>query len=112
MYHLSHSFYIPRPTHPPWFDHPYNIWWRKQVMCFCHIHGTLTFIEMFSGPYSSTVHFNIIFKSTVIFLEWSLPLRCFSERFIRIYIFPFMSLPSHIWFPFDLLLLCSVVLYK
>jgi hypothetical protein len=21
-----------RPSHPPWFDHPNNIWWRVQIM--------------------------------------------------------------------------------
>jgi hypothetical protein len=24
--HLSHSWYMPYPSHPPWFDHPNNIW--------------------------------------------------------------------------------------
>jgi hypothetical protein len=23
---------MPRPSHPPWFDHPNNIWWWAQVM--------------------------------------------------------------------------------
>jgi hypothetical protein len=31
---ISHRFltcYMPRPSHPPWFEHP-NIWWSLQVM--------------------------------------------------------------------------------
>jgi hypothetical protein len=27
-----HARYVPRPSHPPWFDHPNNIWWRVQTM--------------------------------------------------------------------------------
>jgi hypothetical protein len=27
IYHPSHECYMPRPSHPPWFNHPYNIWW-------------------------------------------------------------------------------------
>jgi hypothetical protein len=26
--HLSHSCYMPRLCHPPWLDHPNNIWWN------------------------------------------------------------------------------------
>jgi hypothetical protein len=28
---LSHACYIPRPSHPPWFDHPNNIWWSSSL---------------------------------------------------------------------------------
>jgi hypothetical protein len=28
------SCYMSRPCHPPWFDHPNNIWWSVQVMMF------------------------------------------------------------------------------
>jgi hypothetical protein len=23
--HISHSCYMPRPSHPPWFNHPNNV---------------------------------------------------------------------------------------
>jgi hypothetical protein len=29
---ISHPRYIPRPSHPPLFDHPNNIWWRLQTV--------------------------------------------------------------------------------
>jgi hypothetical protein len=29
--HLPHTNYIPRPSHPPWFDHPNNIWWSSSL---------------------------------------------------------------------------------
>jgi hypothetical protein len=32
MSHLFHACYMPRPSHPPWVDHPNNIWWRAQVL--------------------------------------------------------------------------------
>jgi hypothetical protein len=32
--HMSHSWYRPRPSHSPWFDHPNNIWWRTQILKF------------------------------------------------------------------------------
>jgi hypothetical protein len=27
-----HARYLSRPSHPPWLDHPNNIWWREQTM--------------------------------------------------------------------------------
>jgi hypothetical protein len=38
--HLPHAYYIPHPSHPPWFDHPNNIWQRVHttellMMLFC-----------------------------------------------------------------------------
>jgi len=30
--HLSHTCYMPRPSHPPPYDHPNNIWWSVLVM--------------------------------------------------------------------------------
>jgi hypothetical protein len=27
---LPHACHIPRPSHPPWFNHPNNIRWRIQ----------------------------------------------------------------------------------
>jgi hypothetical protein len=30
--HLSCVCYMSHPSHPPWFDHPNNIWWSIQVM--------------------------------------------------------------------------------
>jgi hypothetical protein len=30
--HHSHACYVPRRSHPPWFDHPNIIWWSVQVM--------------------------------------------------------------------------------
>jgi hypothetical protein len=30
--HFSHAGYMPHPSHPPWFDHPNNIWWSVQVI--------------------------------------------------------------------------------
>jgi len=32
IFHPSHACYIPRPSHPPWLDHPNNILWSVQVM--------------------------------------------------------------------------------
>jgi hypothetical protein len=29
---ISQQFYTLHPPHPPWFDHPNNIWWRVQIM--------------------------------------------------------------------------------
>jgi hypothetical protein len=29
--YISHASYMTRPSHPPWFDHPNNIWWSVQV---------------------------------------------------------------------------------
>jgi len=29
--YLSHSCYMARPSHPPWFDHPNHICWRLKV---------------------------------------------------------------------------------
>jgi hypothetical protein len=29
---FSHVCYMLRQSHPPWFDHPNNIWWSVQVM--------------------------------------------------------------------------------
>jgi hypothetical protein len=28
--HLSSAFCVPRPSHPPWFDHPNN-WWSVEI---------------------------------------------------------------------------------
>jgi hypothetical protein len=25
---------MPCPSHPPWFDHPNNIWWSVQIIKF------------------------------------------------------------------------------
>jgi len=30
--HLSHACYMPRPSHPPWLDHPNRIRWSLRVM--------------------------------------------------------------------------------
>jgi len=30
--HSTHACYISRPSHPPWFDNPSNIWWSVQVI--------------------------------------------------------------------------------
>jgi len=30
--HISHSCYVPHPSHPPSFNHPYSILWRIQIM--------------------------------------------------------------------------------
>jgi len=30
--HLSYEFYMPRPSHYPWFDYPNNIWWSVDFM--------------------------------------------------------------------------------
>jgi hypothetical protein len=34
---ISHAYYMPRPTHPPRFDHPNSIWWcidvKKSSLC-------------------------------------------------------------------------------
>jgi hypothetical protein len=32
--HLSHAYYMLRPSHPPWLDYPNNIRWSVQVMKF------------------------------------------------------------------------------
>jgi hypothetical protein len=32
--HLSHVCYMPDLSHPPWRDHPNNIWWSVHVMKF------------------------------------------------------------------------------
>jgi hypothetical protein len=32
--HVSHTCYMPRSSHPPWFDRPNNILWGVQVMRF------------------------------------------------------------------------------
>jgi hypothetical protein len=29
---FTHMYYMPRPSHPPWLDHPKNIWCNVQVM--------------------------------------------------------------------------------
>jgi hypothetical protein len=29
---VSNSCYMSHPSHPPWFDHPNNIWWTVQIM--------------------------------------------------------------------------------
>jgi hypothetical protein len=29
---LPHTCYIPHSSHPPWFDHPNNIWWSVQIL--------------------------------------------------------------------------------
>jgi hypothetical protein len=29
--YLTHSYYIPHSSHPPWFDHPNYTWWRVQL---------------------------------------------------------------------------------
>jgi hypothetical protein len=42
---ICHVCHMPYPSHPPWFDHPNNMWWSMQVMklfimqsspSFCH----------------------------------------------------------------------------
>jgi hypothetical protein len=30
--YVSYVCYMPRPSHPPWFDHPNNILWSVQIM--------------------------------------------------------------------------------
>jgi hypothetical protein len=42
MYHLclSHTCYMPYPSHLPWFDRPNNIWWIVQVMKLPSIHSS------------------------------------------------------------------------
>jgi hypothetical protein len=37
--YLFHACYMPHPSHPPWFDHPNNIWWSVQVWnsSFCSL---------------------------------------------------------------------------
>jgi hypothetical protein len=32
--HFSHVCQVTRPSHPPCFHHPNNIWWSVQVMKF------------------------------------------------------------------------------
>jgi hypothetical protein len=32
IFNLCHARYMSRPSHPPWSDHPNNIWWSVQVM--------------------------------------------------------------------------------
>jgi hypothetical protein len=32
---LPHARLMPRPSHPPWFNDPNNIWWRVQNMELC-----------------------------------------------------------------------------
>jgi hypothetical protein len=29
--HSFHACYIPCTSHPPWFDHLNNVWWRVQI---------------------------------------------------------------------------------
>jgi hypothetical protein len=31
IFNLSHARYMPRQSHPLWFDHTNNIWWSVQV---------------------------------------------------------------------------------
>jgi hypothetical protein len=32
IFHTFHTLYMPRSSHPPWFDHPNNIWCGEQIM--------------------------------------------------------------------------------
>jgi len=32
MYLRFHACYMPRQSHPPWYDHPNNTWWNMQVL--------------------------------------------------------------------------------
>jgi len=41
--HISYACYIPRPSHPPWFDHPTNIWWNVQAVKFLIMQSSLSF---------------------------------------------------------------------
>jgi len=38
--HIFHACYIPRPSHPPWFDHPNNIWWSIHVTKLLIMHSS------------------------------------------------------------------------
>jgi hypothetical protein len=45
IYHLFRTCYMPRLSHPPWFDRPDNIWLRVQIMTFI-ICGFFHFISL------------------------------------------------------------------
>jgi hypothetical protein len=60
--HVPHSSYMPRPSHPPSFDHP-NIWRRIQIMKF--------FIMLFPSPcyflpYTPNMIFSLALCSNMI----------------------------------------------
>jgi hypothetical protein len=64
--HLFHTHYMSRTSHPPWFDHPNNIWWSVQVM---------KLLIMQSFPASSrfpllrlSAPLNTIFSDTLVFI--------------------------------------------
>jgi hypothetical protein len=39
--HLSHTCCMHRSSHPPWCDHPNNIWWSVQVMKLLNMQSSL-----------------------------------------------------------------------
>jgi hypothetical protein len=52
--HISHAYYMPRPPHPPLFDHSNNIWWNVEVM-------KLPTIQ--SSPVSGHLHIFLLLRS-------------------------------------------------
>jgi hypothetical protein len=70
--HLSHTYYMSRPSHLPRFNH-YNIWWRVQI-------GKLLIVKL--SP--STYHFFLL-RPNILLCTLKYP-----ERLL-----PWISLPVH-----------------
>jgi hypothetical protein len=51
----------PRPSHPPWFDHPNNFWWRVSLGIVEHL--TMQFAPVYChlGP---NILLSILFPNT------------------------------------------------
>jgi hypothetical protein len=41
--HLPHTFYMSRPSQPPWLDHPNNICWSVQIMKLLIMQSSLAY---------------------------------------------------------------------
>jgi hypothetical protein len=90
--HMSH------PLHPPWFNHPNNIWWRMQVTKFIIMQFSVWSIFFPLGP-------NIL---NILFLTFTV--LC-SVRVEPIYLPSFLSVClSHVsWNVFQLLSVLSLL---
>jgi hypothetical protein len=49
IFHLCHASHTSRQSHPPWYDHPNNIWWSIKVMRLIIMQSSLASLPQLGG---------------------------------------------------------------
>jgi hypothetical protein len=73
--HIPHACYMPRPSHPHWFDHPRNIWSKNTHYEVFHDYNFLhTPISSSLGLYillsTLSVYFSVCWKINFFYCIW------------------------------------------